>query len=201
MLRSLGVFMACLFSLLSHAEFSDELYQKMDFVPHIGSGIFSNYLAKNINFKPVNSLKKSVENECFIRLKDRGEAHITVINPLEYLVLKDFIAMDEINNLFSKKVQEAEFKAICLGMGEKVINGKLEKTYYLVIDSEKLKQLRHEIKQIFVARGGISESFQPEKYYPHITVGFSLRDLHMEDGIIKDKNSCVGNNNFHVLNQ
>ncbi|OGT48298.1 MAG: hypothetical protein A3E82_05775 [Gammaproteobacteria bacterium RIFCSPHIGHO2_12_FULL_38_11] len=46
--------------------------------------------------------------------------------------------------------------------------------------------IRRQIYQEYLANGGTRQAWDPDHYYPHITVGYSLRDLHESDGVIKD---------------
>lgn len=162
-------------------------------IEHIGEGRFSSYLTMNINYPPMVSLQKQIENKYNVKLITRGEAHITVVTPLEFFdILKEKVSMKEINLIAKKSlVQRTSFNIICLGKGSINIKNKAEETYYIVVKSNELKSIRQKVKRLFVKRGGSKESFNPKKYYPHITIGFTKRDLHESDGIIKNSDSCV----------
>jgi len=54
-------------------------------------------------------------------------------------------------------------------------------TYFIVVDAPFLKTWRK-------TRWGLNEEKFP--YYPHITLGFTERDLHLQDGAVKDARSC-----------
>jgi hypothetical protein len=43
----------------------------------------------------------------------------------------------------------------------------------------------------FENSGGRPGDFDADKFYSHITVGFTDRDLHEADGVIKNMDSCV----------
>ncbi len=58
------------------------------------------------------------------------------------------------------------------------LNGKPEETYFLILHSENLLKIRRQIYQDYLANGGPAQAWNPDHYYPHITVGYSLRDLH-----------------------
>jgi hypothetical protein len=162
------------------------------FSSHQGEGQFDSYLAMNIPFGPVNKFFKQIVNRSRTPLMSRGEAHITVIGPLEYSnELSGYISMNEID-LIAKdyKIQESSFSIICLGSAQKFINGDFTQTYYLVVDSPALLKLRQNILKHIVSRGGSPTLFVPENYYPHITVGFIRSDLHDSDGVYKDISTC-----------
>ena len=42
----------------------------------------------------------------------------------------------------------------------------------------------------------IREKYHLTDFYPHITLGFTKRDLHFEDGVRKDKSTCVADLNL-----
>ena len=88
------------------------------------------------------------------------------------------------------RVQESPFEIICLGRGVKSEDSKVFSAYFLVVSSPDLVELRQSIQTLFITRGGDAGLFDPTDYYPHITVGFSDRDLHSQDGIIKNKSTC-----------
>ena len=149
------------------------------------------HLAMNVNQPPVQKIQKSIEADLQEPLKTRGESHITIINPIEYEKLKTYLPIEKINELArGASVQQASFKPICLGRGHLQIEGREESTYFIVVESEDLLKLRFNIKEAFVAAGGASKDFDEKLYFPHITIGFTKRDLHFEDGIIKNKTSC-----------
>ncbi len=174
----------------------DTIHQTKDlpFLSHSGPGAFDNYQTMNLPFDPVLELHQRWVEQEKIKLIHRGEAHITVITPIEFWnVLKpQGVTIQEIQNISKDQhLQNSKFQIICLGSGQASLNGKLEKTFYLVVESEDLLRLRQKIQDLFLSKGGSKNKFQPNNYYPHITLGFTQRDLHESDGVIKDKNSCV----------
>ena len=170
----------------------------LEFTPHVGSGNFSNYIAMNVNYAPVKSLYESLQKQLNVTLKSRGEAHVTVITPVEYFkVLKSKISIEELNHLAKKeKLQESKFKVICLGRGEKKEEDQKIATYFLVVSSQELLDYREKVEELFLKRGGHPQSFKSSHYFPHVTVGFTHRDLHESDGVIKDVNSCYAGVNM-----
>jgi len=165
---------------------------KMPFVEHQGSGPFSNYLVMNVPFGPIENIHGQIKRALRLRtLKKRKEAHITVITPPEFSrVLGKHISMRDINGIARQhRIQDALFKIQCLGLGTKLLGSNLEQTFFLVITSPELLNLRRAIRDKFVAKGGRPSDFCPEHFFPHITVGFTKRDLHESDGVLKDKRS------------
>lgn len=162
--------------------------QNLPFFHHTGPG-YGSYLAMNINYSPIKVLWKEIEKQEGLKLKNRGEAHITVITPVEFNnSLKSFLDIKEIHRIAAEaKIQELTFSPFCVGKGEK---GNL-RTYFIVVKSKDLLNLRIEIQKAFIKNGGNPKDFNPESFYPHITLGFSKRDLHESDGIIKDERTCL----------
>ena len=107
---------------------------------------------------------------------------------------KKFVSIDDINRIAtSMDVQAASFKPVCVGMGTAKRNNRDEKTFYIVVESARLVEIRQAIENEFIVKGGRPGDFSATKFFPHITVGFTQTDLHESDGVIKDKNSCVLN--------
>lgn len=149
------------------------------------------YLALNVSFSEVNEIKNKLEQRMEKKLTNRGEAHITVITPPEYEILKDKMSMTTIDELaLLSKIQEAPFQVVCIGKGM-LSSPKLQETYFLVVSAPDLISLRKKILQTYVSLGGSDQvNFKPEEFYPHITIGFLERDLHIQDGVVKDHSSC-----------
>ena len=155
--------------------------------------VYDNYLTMNINYDPIKKLMVQLNDHRKTPLKDRGESHITVITPIEYdNVLKKKVSINEINAIAARgKIQNTAFEIVCIGKGSVKIQDKEESTFYIVARSPELLKIRKDVQQLFIKKGGAKEAFNPDNYYPHITLGFTKRDLHESDGIIKDKKSCI----------
>lgn len=164
------------------------------FISHAGVGQFDNYLAMNLPFDPVADLFKQIITKEKRVMSSRGEAHITVVTPIEYwnVLRPKKISIQEIQSLAKRmQIQYSKFEILCLGMGKAKINNLEEKTFYVVVESEDLITFRKEIQKLVIARGGSETDFNPYSFNPHITVGFTSRDLHESDGVIKNKSSCT----------
>lgn len=173
---------------LGHAVYS----KKEKFLAHEKKGQFGRYIAMNIAYGPIKKLYETIEKKEKLTLINRGEAHITVITPIEFFdVLKDKIPIKELNAMaLDIKLQSSPFEVLCLGKGVKKLQGHQERTFFLVVSSQGLIHYRKKVEQLFLARGGKRGLFRAENFYPHITVGFSKRDLHESDGIIKNRKAC-----------
>jgi hypothetical protein len=166
--------------------YSNDLFLPINFIEN------KSHLAMNINYAPVAQIRQNIESQIHYELKNRGEAHITVLTPIEYEILKDHLSMAEINSLVVREgIQKSSFKPLCVGRGRLQIDGKEEETYFIVVESQDLKNLREKIREAYVAKGGSVGDFKADIVYPHITLGYSKRDLHFEDGVIKDEHSCI----------
>lgn len=166
--------------------------QARAFVSHRGEGKYSSYLMQDINYLPVQQLFEQLEVRLQRSLKSRGEAHITTITPVEYFqVLKPYLSIAQVEAIALKaNIQAADFTVVCVGRGEVKTAQRVMHTYYVVVESEALLRIRRQIFQAFVDNGGDKKAFDPDKFYPHITLGFTDRDLHLSDGVVKDKTSC-----------
>lgn len=165
----------------------------LNFISHQGPGQWNNYLTMEIPYAPVKKLFAELEARLGIKLRTRGEAHITVITPPEYYQeLSSYISMDEIEALAkSMEIQKSVFTIKCLGSGSAMINGKMESTYFLVVESKDLLNIRKSILRTIRGQGGDPMLFMPGKFYAHITVGFTKDDLHESNGIYKDERTCI----------
>ena len=159
--------------------------QDVDYNPKKDTG---HYLSQKILYRPVRELRHELESFLDQELKHRGEAHITVITPPEYRdILSEFMTMEEIRHLaHAFNLQSSPFHIACLGRGT---YAELE-TYFLLVESPRLLQFRQKIQTIYEQRGGVVGGFVAEHYFPHITIGFTQRDLHESDGVRKDPRTC-----------
>jgi hypothetical protein len=156
----------------------------------------SNWLGLAVDFKPAEQLRLQIEQLLKQPLKNRGEAHITIITPPEFENLKPLLSMQEIEKIsHDLNLQDTKWQKVCIGQGEIIGNsGTVDKksmlTFYLVVESPGLNLIRNQIAQTFYKKGGAKNKFDPKNYNPHITIGFTDRDLHESDGVIKNKESC-----------
>ncbi len=176
-------------------ETEKSLFKPVKFIAHTTPGEWSSYLVMNVNYSPVQKIRVALEKIIGKKIKHRNEAHITVITPIEYdKVLKDVVSIKEINSIAQEmfNIQKVDFKVRCLGMGESKIEDKTEQTFYLVVESKNLLNIRQEIYKRYITRKGLSGRFDPLLFYPHITIGFTSNDLHLSAPhyISKGVNSC-----------
>lgn len=164
-----------------------------DFIPHNENKPFGSYLAMNLPFENFAPLRLEIEHRLQALLKHRGEAHITVITPPEFdQVLSSKIKIEEINQIARKlKIQRTSLEFLCIGKATKHVGERLESAYFVVVQAENLLKIRQEVAKLFVSRGGKAGAFKPELFFPHVTLGYTLRDLHYEEGALKDKTSCT----------
>ncbi len=175
-------------------DLSDDIYknEQVEFIAH------SNYVAINLNYAPVESLLNQLKEELKLKLLSRGEAHITLITPIEFnKALAQKLKISELNELAKEMdIQDSSFEVICLGRGEKVIRDEKESNFFVVTKSDKFLEYRKKVEELFIKKGGKEGLFLPDHFYPHITVGFTKRDLHENDGVIKDAKSCYASLNM-----
>lgn len=150
------------------------------------------WLGQNLEYGPYEELRILLEKKLGTPLKNRGEAHITVISPPEMRVLLqapappggDKLTATGIAELAkSKKLGGTDFDVICLGRGQK----EKQRTYFVVVRAPEWIEFRKDLAR----RAGLPKDFRATTYYPHITLGFTDKDLHLQDGVIKDETSCV----------
>ena len=162
---------------------STDVYQNQEeeFLPH------DNFLAMTIRYAPIEKLHAQIEDALNTNLETDGEAKITVITKAEFEVLKSKFSMKEIDALASRyDIQMARLMILGVGSGQRMIEGKLESTYFVIVDSYELRTIRQMIFYEFTRRGGDRSAFDPTWYFPHITLGYPQRDLDESDGLLKN---------------
>ena len=177
--------------------YTKEIFQNsaLLFEVHHGAGSFGKAMAMNVSYEPVKRIREQVEQNIGYKLKiftgwnATGEAHITTITPPEFTnIFSTYVTIQEIDNIArANNIQDADLRVDGLGRGVVVINNRQEETYFILVHSEKLLKIRREIWKLLVSRGGDPKSFDADHFYPHITLGFTLRDLHESDGVLKDR--------------
>jgi len=164
------------------------------FHSHQGTGPFDSALAMSTQYPPIAKLRLQIESfinkklEYFKGWNPQGEAHVTVVTPGEFFdVLKSKLTMSEIEAIADKyDIQESRLMIQGLGSAKVLIDGKEEETFFLIVDSSELRNIRQQIFYEFTRRGGDRAAFDPSWFFPHITIGYTKRDLHEADGIKKN---------------
>ncbi|KAK3812244.1 MAG: hypothetical protein J3Q66DRAFT_404062 [Benniella sp.] len=174
---------------------------KVPFIPHSGAGLFTNWVGLNVDFKyvkPVFDLVNATAAYGNGTLISRGEAHVTVILPTEYdqILQPAGVTIDEINRLASQKnrLQKSRFELECLGRVQVVTksDGVFQQSLQIILKNYKdLTRFRQDVFKLYVKKGGNPALFNPENFFPHITLGYRHRDIHLEDGVFKGKNACI----------
>lgn len=175
---------------------SSEIFNtdSLAFEPHVGKGPLGSYVILKVPYGPAEQIFNQIKYNYGVSIQTRGEAHITVITPPEFSdALGSVLKIEEINQIVTdSKIQQAHFSPVCVGRARATIDDKSQSTYYVVVSSPELVSLRGKIFDRYLQRGGEPSRFDPEHFYPHITVGFTLRDLQEQDGVYKGRNSCIG---------
>lgn len=178
---------------MANLELSKSIYDEVPF-----SNLYSNEgaLIRNVNYEPVMKLVPQIEKRYGVKLKTRGEAHITVITPPEAQGwfnadkkgINFLISTEEIQQKYMLSMQKTGFEVVCLGKQE---DGMGKVAYYLVVKAPELLAMREEIQLELERRAlftGKSTSFKANKFYAHITLGFIKGDVH---GVSKGPETCI----------
>jgi 2'-5' RNA ligase len=143
-----------------------------------------NYVSLDLEYPEYQETLKKLDTFLGTILVNRGEAHITVITPPEFAILNTKVDTETIHQEWDQWKLKS-FKKTCLGEGSLKENKKTLKTYYVVVEAIDLLAFREHLKQKYQV-----DAFKASVFYPHITLGFTEKDLHFEQGVIKDKKSC-----------
>ena len=166
----------------------------LPFYSHRGNGRFDTALAMNVDYGPLLSVRAQLNELLDFQLKffvgwdPEGEAHVTTITPVEYYdVLKPHLSIERIEKIaLENNIQGSDLKIIGVGSGSKEIENSQESAYFIIVESQNLNTIRRKIHEEFIRGGG-----DPDNFYPHITIGYTLRDLHESDGILKDAENSL----------
>ncbi|KAJ2998617.1 hypothetical protein HDV02_004247 [Globomyces sp. JEL0801] len=140
----------------------------------------------------INQTRIDLNQIAGLNLTDRGEAHITCITPPEFKILQLIgINQVELDQLaIDHQIQKTRIQPICLGRNR--ANGKI--VYNIVIEkSIEIMNYRRSLAKLYIQKGGNGEYFDPEYFYPHITLGFVGGDVFDSNGVYKGINSCFRN--------
>ncbi len=142
------------------------------------------WLGQELDFRPFDQLRTELEKQLGKPLKNRGEAHVTLISPPEMKILSQTLSPQTVTELATKMgVAQTSFEVLCLGRGAKESMA----TYFVVARSPRWLEFREEVARL----AGKPKDFRAQEFYPHITLGFTDRDLHLQDGIIKNEKACL----------
>lgn len=148
-----------------------------------------NYISYELEFKPYEKMRKALEKNLKHPLKNRGEAHITIISPPEFDKITQKMDIEKVQALTEEFLKSMpEFKVVCVGSGSVKVKNRTEKTYYAVVESPALLEFRQKLEKL---TGLSKDIFNADIYYPHITLGYTSTDLHVEDGVVKDQKTCL----------
>lgn len=150
------------------------------------------YVSLNLEYPEYQQTLERLDTFLGTKLANRGEAHITVITPPEFKSLTAKASTETIHQEW-EEWKTKTFKKVCLGEGQLITKGegslkeknKVLKTYYVVVEAPELLAFREYLKNKYAV-----EDFNASVFYPHITLGFTEKDLHFEQGVIKDPKSC-----------
>ncbi|KAJ1741599.1 hypothetical protein LPJ68_002674 [Coemansia sp. RSA 1086] len=166
-----------------------------------GDTPFGSYLQQTLDYAPFSDLFESI-NATTGTLQTRGEAHVTVVTPPEFdRVLKPAgVTIEEIDDIAKQaNIQLSRLTPVCVGRFKGSLpNPKVDADkgtfllYSLVVADEfgELLAIRKRVFELYRQRGGEGALFQPESFWPHVTIGFDRRDLFVEDGVYKGINFC-----------
>jgi 2'-5' RNA ligase len=150
-----------------------------------------NWLGENLRSPALDRIREKIEEDRGGPLKTRGETHITVVTPPEWETLSKKVEPAEIDGLAQKLgMQNISYEPVCVGLGQKDQKDQKLQTYFVVVKSPGLLEIRQKLEDLYRERGGTG-SFEAMHFHPHITLGFSERDLFEQDGVIKDESSCL----------
>jgi len=169
------------------------------FSRHFGENDWQGTLAMNIAYEPIKDLRRQMESTLYrgnslkflTTWEARGEAHVTTITPVEYQECmwsekrKIYtIHIKEIEKIALKyNIQSSDLKIKGVGFGRKKFDDRhrTDETHFIIVNSDNLEKIRDEIYKLYQERKGKKDCWHPNKFYPHITIGYTHKDLHFPD--------------------
>ncbi|KAJ3357939.1 hypothetical protein HDU91_005328 [Kappamyces sp. JEL0680] len=168
----------------------------IEFSVHNSSAPFGSYLIQNLNFTLVTPIFNLL-NATYGPLKNRGEAHITVITPPEFMSgLSTVLTMDDINTVAkNNNIQANRFDIVCVGrqsqMDSTTKPPARSSVFNILLEAPASLKIRKDVYALYLKKGGDPSNFNPYNFYPHITVGFEVKDWFPEDQVFKTKDTCI----------
>ena len=101
--------------------------------------------------------------------QEQGEAHITVVSPPEFTGVLSKVLTIPINRTTGLRIQTSASKQ-CVGRAQVVLEGKTEQTYRRGYNPNPTLFAAQFSK--YCTKGGEPSLWDPEHFYPHITVSF-----------------------------
>jgi 2'-5' RNA ligase len=158
----------------------------------------SGALALNVEYQDVKNLRADISKTLNFSLKffdkwdPQGEGHVTVITPPEFTkqLAPYLVSEEDINRIADDfDIQSSTLKLLGIGSGKKNFNGVQGETFFVIVESARLLKIREAIYQVYLRNGGPvtgANAFNPQRFYPHITIGYTNEDIHENDGLLKD---------------
>lgn len=143
---------------------------------------YGSYLSFDLPFESYKNVYEQLKSD-YPNLKTRNEAHITLLTPVEFYC--QFKPAGTTIAMLVKKIEEFlvannyrfDFDATSLG-SHQVGN---DETFFVIVTGADLFTLREKWAEL------PNVGFRPRNFYPHITLGFTNKDLHSSQGVLKDE--------------
>ncbi|KAJ1649880.1 hypothetical protein IWQ61_009167 [Dispira simplex] len=167
------------------------------FEAHHGPTPMDTWLQQTLNFTLLLPLLTQVQHAHGEHqlLKNRGEAHITVVTPPEFdqILAPVGITAQHLETIaHDYRLQDSPLDVICVGrqIAYDVTTSERMYAYNLLMCPSTWLEIRWAVWRAYVALGGEPSWFSPTLFFPHVTLGYTHRDLHIQDGVFKGVNSC-----------
>jgi 2'-5' RNA ligase len=150
----------------------------------------------NLPYAPVFKARAQIERYLDLKLKfftswrAEGEAHITVLTPTEWS--QHFATHVERPRLddwaVEENLQQCRFEIQGVGSFTKFIAGpEPDSTFFFIVRSKDLLRVRRTFKTRLELITRAPTTFDPQHFFPHVTIGFTRQDFHEADGALKDR--------------
>lgn len=191
--NSLLIILVILTSSLSFAEEKAISFPKSWSGP-VGRPYFKpheDFLAIPFSYEAISKLREELESRFSIKLLHSEEAHLKVITPSEWRILKQQMTMDELEKLALKSsIMKMNIEPLCLSRVETLLKGKTNHSWVLLAKSSEVRHFRRDVWRYYLTKGGAAEDFQWKNWHPCITIGYS-DSSYDEEMVLKDKNKCA----------
>ncbi|KAI8872658.1 hypothetical protein GQ42DRAFT_161102, partial [Ramicandelaber brevisporus] len=159
----------------------------------------TNWLGQIVDFKLIKPLfdKLNASSKAY-PLMSRGESHVTVLTPPEFNQLATVnVTIADVNAAAKKfEIQKSPIRPVCLGRERVNTTAGFKEVFQVIVEKPRNHlAIRRELFAKYRKNGGEGSLFDPESYWPHITVGFNVSDVFLADsptgsGLYKGYSAC-----------
>lgn len=148
--------------------------------------------AQNLHAPPLDELRRAIEKRTQLTLQAPEGSSLAILDAFETkAVLASGFSRDELHRMALEfDIQGYDFEPVCVGRGSIGTGEEGRSVYFMVVRSPAVQEFRGRLRETLINRDPGGAALLREPYEPHVTLGYTHRDLTHEDGVKKDETSC-----------